>query len=470
MEEELQFFEIPGSPDNETTLNRMEVGGTFTGRVARNETRDWIAIDLEAGQAYQFLVNEWGVFDGLRMTWRDPDGVALLSDDLSSDYVSRLDFHHIATVSGTYFIEIEQDSPNRDRIDYTIDAVQITTSFQNGGAVEGTTFSWDFGGVEDHDWFRFEYSAGTWVTLEGLRLPYDENCDPEEYDDRFLCQGPIFPIFTVRDLQGQTVAVATRFGDGSIYATNLPVLDEDAVYFVAVDGGRGEGPYRISARDFTIGDGDDMVAGHVPSGPFNTGIGNDTVVMGEADDAVWGGVGADSLVGNAGDDSLRGGRGDDDIDGGEGADVLRGQAGDDTMEGGRGADNMKGGAGSDRMFGDGQRDFMKGGLDNDTLKGGRDNDTLNGNLGDDSLFGGDGDDMLRGGGGEDSLRGGWGNDALKGGEGADAFIFRDSFGDDRILDFDIAEDRLQFATRCDSTAKASRTCWARPRSRKTGWS
>ena len=50
-----------------------------------------------------------------------------------------------------------------------------------------------------------------------------------------------------------------------------------------------------------------------------------------------------------------------------------------------------------------------------------------------------------GGVGNDVLIGGQGNDMLTGGAGADAFRFDAKSGNDVILDFDIAQDKLSFA-------------------------
>ena len=70
-------------------------------------------------------------------------------------------------------------------------------------------------------------------------------------------------------------------------------------------------------------------------------------------------------------------------------------------------------------------------------------DWIAGGSGDDLLSGGGGVDALSGGAGGDTLMGGTGNDFLAGGAGDDIFVFGANSGDDRIEDFNLAEDILR---------------------------
>ena len=98
-----------------------------------------------------------------------------------------------------------------------------------------------------------------------------------------------------------------------------------------------------------------------------------------------------------------------------------------TTNGGNGADFILGTGGEDRLSGD------------------NGNDRLFGLDGHDRIDGGRGDDVLDGGTGMDLLNGGQGNDMLTGGTGADIFRFDARSGNDVILDYNIAQDRLSFA-------------------------
>lgn len=172
--------------------------------------------------------------------------------------------------------------------------------------------------------------------------------------------------------------------------------------------------------------------------------GDDTVIASAGDDDVRGDGGDDRILGENGNDTLRGGRQNDTILGGEGDDVIRGQRDADTLYGGAGLDNVKGGGGSDLIYGEAGNDFLKGGTRQDTVEGGTGHDIISGNSFDDSLSGGGGNDTIRGGGGNDTLTGDWDDDVLKGGAGSDVFFFESGFDHDRILDFDMGADSLQF--------------------------
>jgi hypothetical protein len=89
------------------------------------------------------------------------------------------------------------------------------------------------------------------------------------------------------------------------------------------------------------------------------------------------------------------------------------------------------------ITGSNSSDALDGSADPDELHGLDGDDDLYGHGGDDLLYGDDGDDMLAGGSGGDTLDGGSGNDTLWGGGGADRIIFRDGYGHDVIMDFDV---------------------------------
>ncbi|WP_210161410.1 Ig-like domain-containing protein, partial [Bradyrhizobium liaoningense] len=81
-----------------------------------------------------------------------------------------------------------------------------------------------------------------------------------------------------------------------------------------------------------------------------------------------------------------------------------------------------------------------------TYWGGTDgDDTRAAGKGETVLDGGRGNDVLTGGRKEDVLIGGEGDDLLTGGKNEDTFIFRPNFGHDRISDFDVKHDTLQFS-------------------------
>ena len=215
-----------------------------------------------------------------------------------------------------------------------------------------------------------------------------------------------------------------------------------------------------------------------------SGTGNDLAnrIAGNAFDNVLSGNGGDDLLlGDAGSDQLDGGEGNDYLDGGSGNDQLIGGQGNDFLDGGTGADQMAGGQGDDTYLVDDEADVVIEGagegidwvrssladhelaanvenlvLVNSAVRGAGNelanwiggnelDNVLVGNGGDDALYGqagndvidaGEGNDFVFGGDGDDVLNGGLGDDILFGGAGQDIFVFHESFGRDRVQDFD----------------------------------
>lgn len=232
-------------------------------------------------------------------------------------------------------------------------------------------------------------------------------------------------------------------------------------------------------------DGDDSIVGGDGNDVIAGGAGDDTLVGDGTDDGgaddfgnSWGGLGEDGIV-FSGADTIYGGAGDDAIyagglEGGSanteetvGNEVWAG-AGDDTVHGADGADTLGGGDGDDTLFGYGGNDviytgngsgldFADGGDGNDTIYGGSfgddDADIINGGNGNDEIYGGTGDDVLNGEAGADTLYGGAGDDTLIGGTGADVFYFGLGSGDDTVVDFELAADRLDVSTYFSSFAE-----------------
>ncbi len=167
----------------------------------------------------------------------------------------------------------------------------------------------------------------------------------------------------------------------------------------------------------------------------------DTMHGSSGADAVRSYDGNDRVFGYGGNDRAWGGDGGDRLFGGAGGDRLYGENGNDRLEGGSGNDRLSGGRGNDALGGGTGRDAILGGAGADTGRGGGGNDLLQGQAGNDRLHGDSGADQLRGGSGRDVLNGGAGNDRHWGGKGADTFVFGNGSGNDRILDFDAADNR-----------------------------
>ena len=250
----------------------------------------------------------------------------------------------------------------------------------------------------------------------------------------------------------------------------------------------------LSGHDFLLGDaGDDTIDG---------GFGNDILRGGEGADSLIGGIGkdwaqyntattgvtlslatggtggeaagdsfsgienvrgsdfADDLSGDTARNLILAGAGDDTVTGGGGADVLHGEAGNDTLTGGSDGDELWGGAGADVLDGAGGNDWARyddstagvtvdlgagtgsgGDAEGDTLSG---IEFLWGSAFADTLTGDAGVNIIRGGEGDDVIRGGGANDILEGHGGADTFVFGVGDGLDRIHNFNLLDDLIQF--------------------------
>ncbi|GAB1543420.1 hypothetical protein NUACC21_60940 [Scytonema sp. NUACC21] len=152
-------------------------------------------------------------------------------------------------------------------------------------------------------------------------------------------------------------------------------------------------------------------------GPNPANIGPNPANIGPNGNAIFGNPNGTTLTGTAGNDSLF-------------ADA------DDTV--------LTGDAGNDTLFGDVATIRIEGGDGNDTVFGEDTSATLIGGAGQDIIFGGSSADRLEGGDGDDLLLGGGGNDILVGGLGADRFGFSNpNEGIDQILDFNVAEDKIE---------------------------
>ncbi len=221
---------------------------------------------------------------------------------------------------------------------------------------------------------------------------------------------------------------ATQSADAGGYSLSMApakevtvtVCDNDLTGILRVD--MGQGNVKL-----------DLVDGgtFLSSGSLNlvSGVSHATL-LGLDDLALTGSQAENTLTGNAGDNAIYGGYADD---------QLFGMAGQDKLIGGRGKDLLEGGEGNDYLWGKSGADVLAGQAGDDRLIGQNGDDHMDGGAGDDRLRGSNGDDQMFGGIGDDSLEGGGGNDHLTGGEGLDRFIFKGSFGNDTIEDFDAAE-------------------------------
>jgi Ca2+-binding RTX toxin-like protein len=233
-----------------------------------------------------------------------------------------------------------------------------------------------------------------------------------------------------------------------------------------------------AGNDLFLGNGgDDVLFGNAGNDAFVGGQGGDFMDGGDGIDRVsysteTGDIlvtlGGSGLGGQAEGDAFRqienitAGSGDDELRGDDEANLFFGQAGNDLLFGGGGNDELRGGDDNDVLVGGAGADFLRGydgvdrvsystsstgvTIDLSNVRAATGGDALGdtfssiervtGSMGGDDIRGNTGSNVIDGYLGNDTLNGGTGNDGLIGGGGVDTFEFFNSFGVDRIIDFD----------------------------------
>jgi len=235
-----------------------------------------------------------------------------------------------------------------------------------------------------------------------------------------------------------------------------------------IDGGDGYDKIYIrgyaTASTYTVGSavGIEFANGNVEDDTFDGSSSTQTVKL-------LGQGGNDILIGGSAEDLLYGSTGDDALFGGDGADLLCGGAGVDELVGAGGNDiilidaediNIDGGAGYDRVYAETGStaltldltathiEFVSGSAFGDAFSaiGSTVSVKMLSQDGDDTLTAGDFADEIYGGNGADTISGGAGNDFLSGGADTDVFVFDESWGDDKILDFDASSETIDLSS------------------------
>ncbi|WP_168732898.1 calcium-binding protein [Aliigemmobacter aestuarii] len=312
---------------------------------------------------------------------------------------------------------------------------------------------------------RISWSGGV-TTVLSIEVEQRNQPTQEFY---FVLDGPSLPRFTTARAFEQFADSVRPIGAGTgalAPGTVIPwrsidgvLINEDDEFYGTPRGDNQSG-----------GIGDDYFNSSRGNDTFRGGIGEDQVsfafdprgvtanlAAGRAVDG-WGNtdrlLSIEMLRGSSHDDLLIGNGGQNAIRGLEGNDTLNGRGGIDTVRYDRDLNyggntgvtvSLKAGRATDG-FGNTDRllnfENVLGSDRSDRLIGNNGANVLNGMGGNDLLRGLAGRDHLMGGRGSDRLDGGAGADRLQGDQGNDAFIFRGSFGNDRILDFGTGADRI----------------------------
>lgn len=302
---------------------------------------------------------------------------------------------------------------------------------------------------------RFGLNQGLYTVMGYNDGRVADNLDPDVTPGYGWSGTPMaFDIYAIQQIYGAN----NNYHKGNdVY--RLPETNDVGTYYKSIwDAGGvdwlrydGDDTSTIDLRAATLRSGDMYAGGRLSSadGVF----GGFTIANGVTIENASGGSARDVIHGNEVRNVINGNEGNDLVVGHGGNDVLRGQAGNDVLRGDAGRDQLYGHGGNDRLIGGADRDvlvgssgndLLVGGADNDRLVGGADNDVLRGQAGNDRMIGGSGNDRLIAGGGRDVLIGGSGDDFFGMGGGSDRAVFAGNWGDDRVANFRLGEDILDF--------------------------
>ena len=119
----LETDTAPDVTNDSSTSATMAVGDTFNGSLTPTGDRDWIAIDLTAGQDYQIDligIGSNGVSDTYLRVYDQNGNLIAFDDDGGAGYFSQLTLN--ASQSQTYFIEVDSYA-NRGSGDYQLQVI-----------------------------------------------------------------------------------------------------------------------------------------------------------------------------------------------------------------------------------------------------------------------------------------------------------------------------------------------------------
>ena len=240
---------------NSSTTGAVAVGGSTAGDIESPGDRDWFAVTLQAGTAYQIDVEGTptgqgslrdpylrGIYDSsgtlLPGTTDDSSGVNNFNTSNGRiAFVPDADgIYYIAAGSlrgppGTYRVFVRELDRTDD--DYTADA-STTGTVAVGGSVTG-----DIELPNDRDWFEVTLEADTLyrIDLEGS----------------YTNQGTLYDPYLrgVYDSNGDLLPGTTNDEGGNMYNSRVYVMPEaDGTYYIAAGGDTGRtGTYRLSVRD-----------------------------------------------------------------------------------------------------------------------------------------------------------------------------------------------------------------------------
>ena len=250
-------------PTNTSTIGRVAVGGTATGKIGSTGDRDWFAVTLDADRTYRIDLegsrNGAGTLCNPYLRGvHDADGVFITGttdNDGGAGYNARVTF--TADKAGTYYVAAGDYGTRKGT--YTLSVVDVTDGIPDdfeagtgtsGAVAVGGSATGEIDFYNDRDWFA--------VTLEA-NSTYQIDLEGEDTDAGTLK----FPyLYGVHDADGVLIAGTTHHGGGTGCNSQVYFTAEDAgTYYVVAGSHRAdEGTYKLSVAELADGIPDDFAA------------------------------------------------------------------------------------------------------------------------------------------------------------------------------------------------------------------
>jgi serralysin len=160
--------EVGDIPGNATTTTTLAVGSNLTSTIGTNGDRDWVEIQLVAGQTYEFTMNGVG---GNRLSdpflhLRDSAGQIIVGNDDGGPGLNSL-ITYTATTTGTHYLDAHAYSNQTGNYRLTATEVvppAVTDSIDWGSQVSGTALTVYF--ARSGERFDGERAGANWTAAE----------------------------------------------------------------------------------------------------------------------------------------------------------------------------------------------------------------------------------------------------------------------------------------------------------------